>query len=160
MNFANKYRLVPFLALSKEDAKLGEAYSALVDMLRDEKIASPLKVALLEKALAGIQRFKEDILPPPKESVEILPVKEDEPVEQEVTIPPQEIVKQEEEPQTPKMEEDEEPWTEVRSKKSTPIQNKRKKESTPRSNPPSAKKTKSGRPYDTVQAPSFWNLYK
>lgn len=60
----NKYKLVPYLVLSKEDAKLEAMQEDLVKLLQDPSIDVTLKRALYEDLLQRINRFKEDTKKP------------------------------------------------------------------------------------------------
>lgn len=55
----NKYKLVPYLVLSKEDALLENMQEQLTLLLRDSSIDSVSKRALYEDLLNKISRFKE-----------------------------------------------------------------------------------------------------
>lgn len=159
MNFANKYRLIPFVSLTKDDAKLGQAYDELVDMLRNDKIPSPLKVALLERTIAEIQRFKEDLHQPVHVATQTDPVidMKKEEVEEAIGVKEEPILEttQFHTPAKEEPDDDQGPWTPVQRKTS-----KKRNEVTPKVTPPSAKKTRSGKEYDSVRKPTFWgNLY-
>src|SRR5690625_4654622 len=53
-----KYKLIPFLALSKEDAKVEAMQDALTEILKNPKLDSTLKLALFEELLKKISQFK------------------------------------------------------------------------------------------------------
>lgn len=75
----NKYKLVPYLALSKEDAKLDAMQDDLAKLLQDPSIDPTLKRALYEDLIQRIARFKEDTqrsskAPAPAPIVKVEPV--------------------------------------------------------------------------------------
>lgn len=55
----NKYKLVPYLVLSKEDAQLEKMQEELSTILNDKSIDDVTKLALYEDLLSKINRFKE-----------------------------------------------------------------------------------------------------
>lgn len=62
----NKYKLVPYLVLSKEDAQIEKMQEELATILNNKSIDVATKLALYEDLLNKIKRFKESI---PKDSV-------------------------------------------------------------------------------------------
>lgn len=56
----NKYKLVPYLVLSKEDAQVETMQDELTSLLLDNTIDPVTKRALLEDLLNKIARFKEN----------------------------------------------------------------------------------------------------
>lgn len=78
----NKYKLVPYLVLSKEDAQLEKMQDELATILNDKTIDDATKLALYEDLLNKINCFKETISkksvvhlqlppPPPKETTTV-----------------------------------------------------------------------------------------
>lgn len=62
-----KHKLVPFVALTKEDAKIEEMNGAITRLLKNNSIQPEVKMAFYEDMLAQIQAFKENPVrkPPP-----------------------------------------------------------------------------------------------
>lgn len=57
----NKYKLVPYLVLSKEDAQLEKMHEELSIILNDKSIDDATKLALYEDLLSKINRFRESM---------------------------------------------------------------------------------------------------
>ena len=79
MNYASKFRIIPYLSLSKDDVKLEEAYSKLMGIIKDSSINSPLKISLLEDIIERIVNFKSHDLQPVMTSAPVVIKKEDPP---------------------------------------------------------------------------------